>query len=63
MSVKYPILGSPIKINGMTMPNRMITTSMSPGEGYVDGTNQPTQRMANYLAERAAGQTGLIIQT
>ncbi len=63
MSVKYPNLGSPIKINGLTLPNRMITTSMSPGHGYVDSDNKPTQLLANYLAERAEGQTGLIIQT
>lgn len=63
MSAKYPHLASPIKINGMTMPNRMITTSMSPGHGYVNTDNTPNQRLANYLAERAAGQTGLIIQT
>lgn len=63
MSTKYPHLASPIKINGMTMPNRMITTSMSPGHGYVDDDNRANQRLANYLAERAAGQTGLIIQT
>lgn len=63
MSKEYPILGSPLKVNGVTMRNRMITTSMSPGEGYVDGDNHPTQMLANYLEERAAGGTGMIIQT
>ena len=63
MSVEYPILGSPIQINSMIMPNRMITTSMSPCNGYIAPDNKPTQRLANYLAERAAGNTGLILQT
>ena len=35
MSKEYPILGSPLKVNGVTLKNRMITTSMSPGLGYV----------------------------
>lgn len=63
MSKTYPILGSPIQINGMIMPNRLMTTSMSPCDGYIAPDNKPTQRLANYLAERAAGKTGLIIQT
>lgn len=63
MSKEYPILGSPIQINGVTMKNRFITTSMSPGMGYVDGENHPTQMLANYLEERAEGGTGMIIQT
>lgn len=63
MSKEYPILGSPLKVNGVTMRNRMITTSMSPGEGYVTKDNHPTEMLANYLEERAAGGTGMIIQT
>ena len=63
MSKEYPILGSPLKVNGVTLKNRMITTSMSPGLGYVTPDNRPTQRLANYLEERAAGQTAMIIQT
>lgn len=63
MSKEYPILGSPLKVNGVTLKNRMITTSMSPGEGYVTDDNHPTEMLANYLEERAAGGTALIIQT
>lgn len=63
MSKEYPILGSPLKVNGVTLKNRMITTSMSPGHGYVDDDNHPTERLANYLRERAAGGTAMIIQT
>ena len=62
MSTQYPILGSPLKVNGVTLQNRMITTSMSPGDGYAED-GKATQRLANYLEERAAGKTGLIIQT
>ncbi|WP_251212709.1 FAD-dependent oxidoreductase [Adlercreutzia murintestinalis] len=63
MSKEYPILGSPLQVNGVTMRNRMITTSMSPGEGYVTDDNRPTELLAAYLEERAAGGTGMIIQT
>ena len=63
MSTQYPVLGSPLQVNGITLKNRMITTSMSPGAGYVTKDNRPTQRLANYLEERAEGQTALIIQT
>ena len=34
MSKEYPILGSPLKVNGVTLKNRMITTSMSFGLCY-----------------------------
>lgn len=63
MSREYPILGSPLQVNGVTLKNRMITTSMSPGLGYVNKDNQATSRLGSYLRERAAGQTALIIQT
>lgn len=62
MSREYPILGSPIQVGGVTLKNRMITTSMSPGHGYAE-EGRATQRLANYLEERAAGQTAMIIQT
>lgn len=63
MSREYPILGSPLQVNGVTLKNRMITTSMSPGVGYVSEDNRATSRLAAYLEERAAGQTAMIIQT
>lgn len=62
MSKEYPLLGSPIQVNGVILKNRMITTSMSPGEGYVED-NRPTDRLINYLEERAAGGTAMITQT
>jgi 2,4-dienoyl-CoA reductase (NADPH2) len=63
MGAMFPILSSPIKIGGVTLKNRMMTTSMSPGVGYVDEHSRPTQRFLNYLDLRAAGQTALIVQT
>lgn len=62
MSREYPILGSPIQVNGVILKNRMITTSMSPGHGYVEDS-VPTDRLINYLEERAAGGTAMITQT
>ena len=63
MSSQYPILSSPIKINGVTLKNRMMTTSMSAGRGYISDDNRPTDRDLAYLEERAAGGTALITQT
>jgi 2,4-dienoyl-CoA reductase (NADPH2) len=59
----FPTLSSPIKVGNLTLKNRMMTTSMSPGHGYVSDEGAPTKRMLNYLEERAAGQTALICQT
>jgi len=56
------LLRTPIKIGSLTLKNRMMTTSMSPGHGYVED-EKPTQRFLNYLEERAAGGTALICQT
>lgn len=63
MGTKFPILSSPIQVGGVTLRNRMLTTSMSPGAGYTDADSKPTQRFLNYLEQRAAGQTALITQT
>lgn len=60
---QFSLLGSPIKIGNRNLKNKMITTSMSPGHGYVSDDGKPTKRMLNYLKERAAGQTALICQT
>ncbi len=61
---KYEHLLSPIKVGGLWLRNRMITTSMSPGKGYTDSeTHKPTQMFLNYLEERAAGGFSLITQT
>lgn len=63
MGIQYPLLSSPLAVNGVTLKNRMITTSMSPGLGYVSKDNRPTDRLAAYLEERAEGGTAMIIQT
>lgn len=60
---QFPTLSSPITIGNLKMKNRMMTTSMSPGHGYVTDDGGPTQRMLNYLEERAAGEMALICQT
>lgn len=59
----FPMLSSPIKIGNLTLKNRLMTTSMSPGHGYVTDDGKPTRRFLNYLEERAAGGTALICQT
>lgn len=56
------MLASPIKVGKLTLRNKMITTSMSPGDGYIDGES-PTLEMLNYMEERAAGGIGLMCQT
>ncbi len=58
----FPHLSTPITVGGVTLRNRMMTTSMSPGAGYVED-NKPTQQFLTYLEERARGGTALIIQT
>ncbi|WP_019240272.1 MULTISPECIES: oxidoreductase [Bacillus] len=60
---QFPTLSSPIKVGKLTLKNRMMTTSMSPGHGYVTDEGAPTKRMLNYLEERAAGDMALICQT
>lgn len=56
------MLSTPIKIGKLVLKNRMMTTSMSPGHGYVED-EKPTQRMLNYMEERAAGGLALMCQT
>jgi 2,4-dienoyl-CoA reductase (NADPH2) len=43
--------------------NRMITTSMAPGQGYAGPDGEPTEMFLNYLEERAAGGYALILQS
>lgn len=47
----------------MTLKNRLMSTSMSPGEGYTGKDMKPTKRFLNYLEERARGGIGAICQT
>lgn len=61
--ISFPHLMSPIRVGSLTLKNRLITTSMSPGLGYTDENCRPTQRLLNYLEERAKGETALICQT
>ena len=56
------MLASPIKVGKLTLKNKMMTTSMSPGEGYTDG-DKPTQQFLNYIEERAKGGLALMCQT
>ena len=56
----FPRLSSPIRVGSLTLRNRMMTTSMSPGAGYVED-NRPTRQFLNYLEERAAGETDVIV--
>lgn len=63
MGKKFPLLSSPIQVGGVTLKNRMLSTSMSPGAGYTDTESKPTQRFLNYLEQRAAGGTAVIVQT
>lgn len=63
LSTEFPMLASPIKVGSLVLKNRMITTSMSPGAGYTDEQQKPTQRFLNYLEQRARGNTALIVQT
>jgi 2,4-dienoyl-CoA reductase (NADPH2) len=59
----FPHLMSPIQVGSLTLKNRLISTSMSPGLGYTDENCRPTQRLLNYIEERARGETALICQT
>ncbi|MDR1604016.1 MAG: FAD-dependent oxidoreductase [Gracilibacteraceae bacterium] len=63
MTEQFPFLSAPLRLRNRVLKNRLLTTSMSPGRGYVDmdGTVQP--RFIHYLEERARGQVALICQT
>lgn len=59
----YSKLLSPIQVGPLTLRNRLITTSMSPGLGYSSKDCEATPRMLSYLEERAEGGTALICQS
>ena len=63
MSTQYPVLGIAVagERHHLEEPHR--SPRHAAGAGYVTKDNRPTQRLANYLEERAEGQTALIIQT
>lgn len=60
---KLETLCSPIQVGNLTLRNRMISTSMSPGRGYTSDEDKPTQRFLNYLEERAQGGLAAICQS
>ncbi len=57
---KLPHLFTPLKVGNLILKNRLIHTSMSPGPGYALSGGKPTQRLFNYLEERARGGVALI---
>lgn len=57
---KLPHLFTPLKVGNITLKNRLIHTSMSPGPGYALPGGKPTQRLLIYLEERAKGGVALI---
>ncbi len=55
----YSALFEPIKINSLTIKNRIIMAPMG-NVSMVDETGKPSAKMIAYFAERAKGGTGLI---
>ena len=53
-------LFTPIKVGNLTLKNRLIHTSMAPGPGYALPGGKPSQRLINYLEERAKGGVALL---
>ena len=58
MNPYYPLLGSPLRIGGMTVRNRMVLSAHL--TNYSD-ENVPSDRLIAYYEARAAGGVGLII--
>lgn len=57
----YPLLFSPLRIGALEIRNRVVFAGH--GSRFVDWhTHQLTERQGHYLAERAAGGVGLVIQ-
>ena len=54
----YPRLFEPLRINGLTLPNRIVMGSMHTG---LEDRVWDTDKLAAYYAERARGGAGLII--
>lgn len=53
-----PGLGSPLRIRGVRLPNRIVAAPME--RNYCDQLGRITPRYIDYLARRAAGGTGLL---
>ena len=61
MSTEFPTLFSPIQVGSVELPNRVVFAGH--GSRFVDWhRHHLTSRQADYLAERAKGGAGLIIQ-
>lgn len=58
MNPYYPLLGSPLRIGGMTVRNRMVLSAHL--TNYSD-ENVPSDRLIAYYEARAAGGVGMII--
>lgn len=54
---RYDVLFEPVQINGLTIPNRFVSTSHAPG--YITG-GRISSRYVSYSAEKARGGVGLI---
>jgi 2,4-dienoyl-CoA reductase-like NADH-dependent reductase (Old Yellow Enzyme family) len=59
MSESFPTLFSPLRLAGVTLPNRIAMAPLTRQMAEPDGT--PTAEMAAYYARRARGGCGLII--
>jgi len=57
--VTYPTLLSPLRVRGVTLPNRVIMGSMH--TGYEEQGTAGTQALAEFYAARARGGVGLLV--
>ena len=55
----YPMLFSPIKINSLTIKNRLVMAPMG-NINMAEETGRPNEKMIEYFRERAKGGVGLI---
>lgn len=58
MNPNYPLLGSPIRIGGVTVRNRAVLSAHL--TNFAEN-NLPSDRLTAYYAARAAGGVGMII--
>jgi 2,4-dienoyl-CoA reductase-like NADH-dependent reductase (Old Yellow Enzyme family) len=56
---QFQYLFTPIKLEAMTVPNRILMAGHATGYFNLDG--RPTERSVNYLLARARGGAGLLI--
>ena len=58
MSTPFPHLLQPLRVAGVTLPNRMVMGAM---HTRLETMDRPTERLAAFYAARAAGGIGLIL--